>query len=400
LGRGLRQWHLDARPLPGLVADAAARQPVNQPEVVEQAVNETEGNQQSDEPRPYRRSLTEAVSRHEPCSTRQLRNARQRLAERHVETRASVHGPAVRVQNGTEVALSQLEPCDQHGRPGNDEHEHGNRDAELPERQSHQTAGIARNRRRCRRERAESDAERRDGPDVDLLRLLGLRLVDRRNGLGNRLELLRGGSIGGGSALRDLLLYEPHELLVWGPERLPDTDRVVDDLRDRRIPVSAFAVIENAVPPDHQIVRVAVRDGRDDLLLLARRAPRDVAVEEIRARHRHHGRRLRGVIDVERQLAASLIDIERAGLKDRLLAARVELLEVDEVLAEILEVAAIADEPVDALDQRGGAGLCRITLDQRTQSLLGLTARDLLEPLRRERGALGRGELGAPLDVG
>src|SRR5690606_16315871 len=106
------------------------------------------------------------------------------------------------------------------------------------------------------------------------------------------------------------------------------------------------------------------------------------------------------VIDVERQLAASLIDIERAGLKDRLLAARVELLEVDEVLAEILEVAAIADETVDALDQRGGAGLCRITPDQRTLSLLGLTARDLLEPLRRERGALGRGELGAPLDVG
>ena len=58
--------------------------------------------------------------------------------------------------------------------------------------------------------------------------------------------------------------------LVREPRRPADADRVLDDLDDRRVPVAALAVVEDAVAADHEVVGVAARERGGDRHLLAR----------------------------------------------------------------------------------------------------------------------------------
>src|ERR1035437_11146992 len=83
------------------------------------------------------------------------------------------------------------------------------------------------------------------------------------------LKLLGGGGVGCRGAPGDLLLDHANDLLVGRPEGLRDADRVLDDLADRGIPISTLAVIEDAVAANHEVIRIATREGGHDLQLLA-----------------------------------------------------------------------------------------------------------------------------------
>jgi hypothetical protein len=63
---------------------------------------------------------------------------------------------------------------------------------------------------------------------------------------------------------------------------LPDADRVLDDLGDRRVPVVALAVVEDAVAAHHEVVGVAAGERCDDGPLLLVGAPDALAVGEVR----------------------------------------------------------------------------------------------------------------------
>ena len=157
----------------------------------------------------------------------------------------------------------------------------------------------------------------------------GGRLGGRRQ-LGIRCRIRRGGALG------HLLLDHPHQLLVGRQERLPDADRVIDDLGDGGVPVAALAVEEDAVAADHEVVRVAAGERGDDLHLLARALALAVAIGEVGARQAGHGGVFAGVFDREAQVAAALVQVERAGLEDGLVLAAVEVAEGDEVVAELV----------------------------------------------------------------
>ena len=83
------------------------------------------------------------------------------------------------------------------------------------------------------------------------------------------LDLLARLLIRSGSALGHLLLDHAHEAFIGRPEGLADADGVLDDAGDGGVPVVTLVVDEHAIAPDHQIVGIAARDGRDDAALFS-----------------------------------------------------------------------------------------------------------------------------------
>ncbi|MFZ9393265.1 MAG: hypothetical protein ACO28P_04885, partial [Ilumatobacteraceae bacterium] len=61
-------------------------------------------------------SSTSLADENAVAASRQVRDLRQRSAERHVHPHGPVHGPSIRVEDRSEIALAQLEPCDRHRR--------------------------------------------------------------------------------------------------------------------------------------------------------------------------------------------------------------------------------------------------------------------------------------------
>src|ERR1039457_4536396 len=51
-----------------------------------------------------------------------------------------------------------------------------------------------------------------------------------------------------------------------------------------------------------------------------------------------------GILDGQAEVAASLVQVKRAGLKDRLVLASIEIPEADEVIQQLKEVAVVAGE--------------------------------------------------------
>src|ERR1035438_4446220 len=51
-----------------------------------------------------------------------------------------------------------------------------------------------------------------------------------------------------------------------------------------------------------------------------------------------------GILDGQAEVAASLVQVKRAGLKDRLVLASIEIPEVDEVVQQLKEVTVVAGE--------------------------------------------------------
>jgi len=147
-------------------------------------------------------------------------------------------------------------------------------------------------------------------------------------------------------ALRDRLFDPAHELLVGRPEGLPNADRVVDDLDDRRVPVAALAVVEDAVAADEQVVALARRERASDLHL-GRSGPRAIDIREVALRHRRERRVLARVVDGEAEVEFAAVEEQRARLEDRALA-RIEVGEADVVVEQRREVAVQSRELLDA----------------------------------------------------
>ena len=89
-----------------------------------------------------------------------------------------------------------------------------------------------------------------------------------------------------------------------------------------------------------------------------------------------------GILDDQAQIAASLVQVERARLEDRLVLAPVEIPEGNEVVTELDEVAVIVCQPLQADDRRGIAFLGFVFGDERGERLLGLAGQDLAHALR------------------
>ena len=198
---------------------------------------------------------------------------------------------------------------------------------------------------------ADGRADEGDGAEVELLGFLlrrGLGLVRLGNGGGGGADLGLRLGIGGGGALGDLLLDETDEFFVRRPERLADADRVVDDLRDRRVPVVARAVVEHAVAPHHERVAVAVREHGADRLLVSARA-RDVAVGEIGAGEARERSVLAGICHLEAEVAAARVEVERSRLEHGARAA-VEVGEVHRVRQQLVEILLEAQQLLDGRD--------------------------------------------------
>jgi hypothetical protein len=293
------------------------------------------------------------------CPRRKDRPLGERRAQRHVHHRLRVHCPAVGVQDGTEVAPTELQPGHRHGRTADAEHEahdtERHPDAQAEERLEQRTQGG--------RDAAHSDTERGDRPHVEAPRARwcragsgGRRGCRRRTrgghhggvvDAGREGGVLRGGFVGG--AARDALLHHADDLLVGSPEGLSDTDGVLDHLRDRGIPVHPLAVVEDAVAAHHEVVGVARGHGCGDVhgvaLGVLQRAVEQVAVGE-----RRHGGMLGRVLHLDAQLAGARVQVERADLEHGGRPARVEVAEGHEVVHQAHQVTVEAHQLLDRLD--------------------------------------------------
>ena len=93
-----------------------------------------------------------------------------------------------------------------------------------------------------------------------------------------------------------------------------------------------------------------------DLHLFTGGLARAVAVGEIGPREPGHGGVPRPVVHLQAQGAAALVQIERAALEDRLRTRLVEVAEVDEVAAQLCQVAAQPDQPHQIRQRIEGEG--------------------------------------------
>ena len=274
------------------------------------------------------------------------RHIGQRRAEGNVDLHPAVDGPAVALEDRAEGALPELEPGDDHRRHGDDEDEAHEQQRILPDLQLEDVAED----QGQRADRAGDDhADRRDGPHVDFL-WLGLWLVGIGGLFGGGRHPGRRFRIRGGGALRDLFLDHAEELLVRGPEGLPDADRVVHDVGDDGIPVAALPVVEHAVAPHEEVVAVALREAGRDL----HRGAGALAVHVGDVGLAHRRERVRAV-DADAQFGAAAVEVERAGLEDRPAVARVKVGEVDEIVQQRAQVAVVVGQPVhigDGLELR------------------------------------------------
>ncbi len=170
--------------------------------------------------------------------------------------------------------------------------------------------------------------------------------------------------------LLDLLADESPELLVGGEEGLLHADRMLDDADHHRVPVAPVAAIEEAVAPDHQLIGIARREGGGDEHLLAGHRPAAFAIGQVDLRQGGHRRMFGDVADLDAEIQAAAVEIERAGLERRLAALGVELAEADEIIEQRQEIAPQQGQAQHVVD---GAGLVleRLVLgDQPVQLVL------------------------------
>ena len=166
------------------------------------------------------------------------------------------------------------------------------------------------------------------------------------------MKLLGGGSVGCRGALGDLFFNHAHDLLVRRPEGLRDTDRVLDNLGDRGIPVPPFAVIEDAIAADHKVVGIASSESGYDLQLLAGGLAHTIAVSQVGARKPGQQGVPAAILDSKAEVAATLVQIEGASLKDRLVLPPVEIPEGNEVVKQLVKVTVISGELLHCGDSR------------------------------------------------
>ena len=164
----------------------------------------------------------------------------------------------------------------------------------------------------------------------------------RQAACGGGRGLLLGGLVSRRGGLPHLFADEPADPLVGREDCLPDADRLLDDLRDRRVPVPALAVVEDAVAPDHEVVGVAGGEGRRDLELLGGVLARALAIGQVGLAQAGERGVLGGVLDAHAEVATAAVEVKRADLENGLAAAGVEIAEGDEVAQELEQVAVVA----------------------------------------------------------
>ena len=199
-----------------------------------------------------------------------------------------------------------------------------------------------------------------------------------------------GRGVGCRGALGDLFFDHANHLLVRRPEGLRDADRVLNDLRDRGIPVAPFAVIEDPVAADHEVVGIAAGEGRHDLQLLAGGFAHTIAVGEIGARQSGQQRVPGAILDGQAEIAASLVQVEGAGLEDRLVLAPVEIPEAHEVIQQLIEVPVITGELLhrgDGSELRFQALVLGNELGKGIFGCAGQNLADAIPPKLRHRAA-------------
>ena len=203
----------------------------------------------------------------------------ERRAERNVDPGSCVDGPAVGVEDRPEIALAELEPRQHHGRTGNEQedaqHSQGHPHAQA-EKGAHDAADHP------------ADAGRRDtqGRNHAAVQFWPLvrRLARHRGLLGcerGRGQLFGRSGVRRRSPFGDLFFDKANDFLVGGPKRLPDANGLVHNPRDGGVPIAALSIVENAIAPNHEIVRITVGKGGGDGHFLARALARELAVSQI-----------------------------------------------------------------------------------------------------------------------
>ena len=130
--------------------------------------------------------------------------------------------------------------------------------------------------------------------------------------------LVRDRLVAGRGKFLDLVADHFADPLIGTPEGLADTDRMLDDLDDGRIPVLALAVVKDAVASHHEKIGIAPRESGGDRHLVGSSSSCTIAVGQINATERGQGGMLVHVVHAHAQITASAIQIERTGLKDGL----------------------------------------------------------------------------------
>src|SRR3954469_24179015 len=91
------------------------------------------------------------------------------------------------------------------------------------------------------------------------------------------------GTFSRGGAFGDLFFDQADKLLVGSEESLAQADWIIDDARNGRIPVPAFAVVENPISPHHEMFRITGGEGCGNRHSFAA-GPRTIAIRQISAR--------------------------------------------------------------------------------------------------------------------
>ena len=114
---------------------------------------------------------------------------------------------------------------------------------------------------------------------------------------------------------------------------------------DGGVPIVAFAIIENAVAAHQEKIRIASGKGGRDAHFFRAALADAVAIGEVKAAHGCKLRMLGDILDAHAQVATAAVQVQRSQLEYRLVPSRVKTAERDEVIHQLVQVAAVAQQP-------------------------------------------------------
>ena len=331
-----------------------------------------------------------------------LGHGSQSLAEEDVDQDRGVDGPAVGIEDRSEVALAELAPCDEAGGAGDDKHQYGYQDQPLPPDQALEgvdndgqdagNGGYGHCHHGCDTSEL-GDIERGGlgGGIYSICRFVG-RVVRNVGQCTHSLGILVGGR------LVDLVGDELAELAVRAPEGLADADGIVDDLGDDGIPVLTVTVIEHTVLARTEVADAAGSHQGYDVHRTGLYLGCTGTVKEEHAAECGHIGMLAHISDADTELAATLVNIEFTCIEhcELLRIAGIEIAEDHVVVQKLGEMRIVTNELADLIDTVGFLLLGLVGIEEGEEGRLAVGREQGLDLVKAERLDLGAGLGGLP----
>ena len=209
---------------------------------------------------------------------------RQRRTKGQIYNSARIDRPAVTVEQRCQITLAQLEIGNNHRRTRDQQDQTDDSKRHLPRFQAHKTSDHRSDGRTDSTDR-QADGSENTGKFADIerhrwrfTRLRFLRRVGHARGCFIHRRLITSSS-----HLLDLLADHLADAFIGIPKRLPNADRMLDNLDNTCIPVITAPVEKHPITANHQIISVTVGHSGGDGHFFLTTAPPTLAIRQIDA---------------------------------------------------------------------------------------------------------------------